>query len=214
MNNLNLRREIIDAGRQLSSSGFSVGTSGNLSARTRKGCLITPSGIAYDQLMPEDLLELDRNGQVLSGRLNPSSEWRFHTAIYSVRPEINAIVHVHSAYATAVACTRQSLPAVHYHIALAGGSTIRCADYATFGTAELSVNAVNALTDRQACLLANHGQIALGDSIVAAMSMAREVEQLAKLYCLARMVGNPVLLDEQQIQITIDKFSRYGHQDT
>jgi L-fuculose-phosphate aldolase len=214
MNYLQLRREIIDAARQVMSSGLSIGKSGNLSARTRKGCLITPSGIAYDQLMPEDLIELDREGQVLSGRLTPSSEWRFHKAIYSARPEINAIVHVHSAYATAVACTRQSIPALHYHIALAGGSTIHCADYATFGTSELSVNAVNALTDRQACLLANHGQIALGDSIVAAINMACEVEQLAKLFCLARLAGQPVLLDEDEIQINIDKFSRYGQQDT
>jgi len=213
MNYPQLRREIIDAARQFNSSGLSVGNSGNLSARSRRGFLITPSGIAYEQLLPEDIVELDLDGKPSAGRLTPSSEWRFHQAVYCVRPEIRAVVHVHSAYATAVACTRKSIPAVHYHIALAGGDSIRCADYATFGTSELATNALKALDGRQACLLANHGQIALGDSIRSALNMAHEVEQLARLYCIASQMGNPVVLDEDEIGINLDKFRTYGQQE-
>jgi len=213
MNYPHLRREIIHTARYFNSSGLSVGNSGNLSTRTRRGFLITPSGVAYDQLLPEDIVELDMEGKSVTGRLAPSSEWRLHKAIYCVRPEVNAVIHVHSTYATAVACTRQSVPAVHYHIALAGGSTVRCAEYATFGSSELSDNTVNALEGRKACLLANHGQIALGDSIGAALNMACEVEQLAKLYCLARLCGEPVLLDEHEIKVNVEKFSSYGQRE-
>jgi L-fuculose-phosphate aldolase len=181
MNNLKLRREIIKTVQQFNPSGLSVGKSGNLSARTPRGLLITPTGVAYDDLTPKAIVEIDMQGKRLDGKLLPSSEWRLHCDIYRERPEVNAVVHVHSPYATAVACTRQDLPAVHYHVALVGGDTVRCADYATFGTEQLSRQSLKALQDRKACLLANHGQVALGGSIRAALDMAWEVEQLARL---------------------------------
>lgn len=163
MINLPLRREIIKAAQQFNSTGLSASTSGNLSARKKHGFLITPMGVEYEKLQPGSLVELDTNGKKINGRLEPSSEWRFHKDIYDKRAESHAIVHVHSPFATAIACTRKPIPAFHYLIALAGGNSIRCAQYATFGTQALSRNALKALKGRSACLLVNHGQIAIGD---------------------------------------------------
>lgn len=209
---MKLQAQIIETAKKFHTSGLSIGCSGNVSIRTDNGFFITPTGMSYDQLCTEDIVECDLAGQVINGRLKPSSEWRFHSAIYQARKEINAIVHVHSSYATALACIRESIPAFHYMIARAGGDNIRCAEYATFGSEALSQNAVIALEDRYACLLANHGQIALGHDVVTALAMAEEVEELARQYCLAKQFGKPVLLDAQEMRVNLEKFKSYGKQ--
>ena len=207
-----VKQEIIDTVRMYSANGLGVGTSGNLSARTEKGFLITPTGVSYDALEPELLVELNEAGEVVSGDLKPSSEWRFHRDIYLDRKEAGSIVHVHSPFATAIACTRQSIPAFHYIIAIAGGDSIRCAEYATFGTEALSLHAVKALKNRKACLLANHGMIALDKDISSAFKMALEVEELAKQYFYSLQIGEPVILDKKEMQINLEKFRTYGKQ--
>lgn len=213
MKNGALYNEIIETVRAFGRTGLSAGTSGNLSARTDKGFLITPSGVDYADLEPDSLVELDLNGGIIDGKLKPSSEWHFHRAVYDDRPEVNAVVHVHSPYATALACTRQGIPAFHYMIAMAGGDDIRCADYATFGTEELARNAVIALADRRACLLANHGMIALGVSLPQAFHLAVQVEELARQYHLSCQLGGPVLLDDKEMAVNLEKFRTYGRQD-
>ena len=206
------RQQIIESVRSFTDQGLGVGTSGNISARSARGFFITPTGVPYAELEPELLVEMDLSGDVIGGRLKPSSEWRFHMDIYNARPEAGAIVHVHSPFATAIACCRKEIPAFHYVIAIAGGDSIRCADYATFGTAELSEHAVEALKDRKACLLANHGQIAFDKDVPAAFKMALEVEELAKQYYYSLQIGEPVILDEKEMGIVLNKFSTYGKQ--
>ena len=213
MQHQELREEIVIVAQAFNTMGLSVGTSGNLSALIDGGFLITPTGVVYKDLKPEDVVELDTEGIAVSGLLRPSSEWRFHRDIYLARIEVNAIVHIHSPYATAIACTRQAIPPVHYMIAIAGGDSIRCAEYATFATEQLSKNALKALKDRKACLLANHGLIALGETIQDAFRIAQEVEELAKQYYLSKQVGEPVLLDEEEMEMNIEKFKTYGKQD-
>jgi len=213
MKYLKLCQEIIRTVRSFGPTGLSSGTSGNVSIRTEDGFLITPTGVAYNKLKPSSLVELDLSGKRITGKLLPSSEWRIHGDIYRKRPEVHAIVHVHSTYATAVSCTRKSIPAIHYHISLLGGHSVRCADYATFGTRHLSVNAVQALKGRYACLLANHGQVAVGDTLTTALKRTMEVEQLAKLYCIASQVGKPVVLDQDEVKINLEKFRHYGKQE-
>jgi len=208
----NLRKEIITIVRQFNKTGLSFGRSGNVSARLHSGFLITPTGLAYADMKPGDITELAHDGQVISGKYKPSSEWRMHSAIYRKRPDVNAIVHVHSPYATGVACTRKAIPAFHYMVTVLGGSAIPCAKYATFGTEKLARNAVAALGKLQACLLANHGQIAVGGNLATALRYAGEVENLAKQYCLSLTAGGPVLLDAKEMRINIEKFKTYGKQ--
>jgi L-fuculose-phosphate aldolase len=212
MHNLKLRRKLILTACEFVATGLSVGTSGNLSARTARGFLITPTGVPYSNLLPDDLIEINAGGEILSGALLPSSEWPFHRSIYLARTEINAIVHVHSPFATGIACAREDIPAFHYMVARAGGDSIRCAEYATFGTEELSLNAVRALESRKACLLANHGQITLGEDIQSAFVLAQEVEDLAKQYWISRLFSAPVLLDSKEMEINLEKFKNYGKQ--
>ncbi len=209
---MNLHQKIIETAKQFNVSGLSVGTSGNLSARTSQGYLITPTGIPYTQLKEADIVEMDLQGNVVQSDLKPSSEWHFHQDIYLAREEVNAIVHVHSDYATGIACTRQDIPAFHYMVARAGGDSIRCAEYATFGTDALSQNAVKALQGRNACLLANHGMIALGESIDSAYKLAEEIENIAKQYCISKQLGEVVLLDSDEMKINLEKFKTYGKQ--
>ena len=203
-------QEIIDTAQAFNRCGLSVGKSGNLSRRNPQGFLITPSGLPYSEMTPESLVQMDLDGQILGGKLGPSSEWHFHRAIYAERPEINAVVHVHSPYATGIACNRSDIPAFHYMVAIAGGDSIRCAEYATFGTEELSRNALRALADRRACLLANHGQIALGASLSAAFDLAVEVENLARQYWISRLFGEPAILDSGEMSCILEKFKTYG----
>jgi L-fuculose-phosphate aldolase len=213
MNRDALCREIIETSQAIEPAGLGVVTAGNVSGRWKDGLIITPSGVPYTDLNPASLVELDLEGNAVAGELKPSSEWRLHAAVYAVRAEVNAVVHVHSPWATALACTRRDIPAFHYMVARAGGDSIRCADYATFGSAELAQNAVAALMDRRACLLANHGMVALGEAPRPALDLAREVEEMARQYLLSRLAGEPVLLDEAEMRVNLEKFKTYGRQD-
>lgn len=212
MNFADLRHALVDAAQATQRLGLNRGTSGNLSVRTPGGLLVTPTGIPYDELVPAALVWMDPDGLPAPGQLKPSSEWRFHRDILAARPEAGAIVHTHSTYATALACLREDLPAFHYMIALAGGNSVRCAPYALFGTAELSAAAVQALEGRQACLLANHGAIALGSTVPGALRLAEELEALAKQYLAARSCGTPALLSAQEMHQVQASFADYGRQ--
>ncbi len=209
---MQIKTDIIRFAQSLHDSGLGVGKAGNVSGRGGAGYFITPTGIAYELLDVNTLVEMDFQGQRINSDLLPSSEWRLHQDIYRARSEVHGIVHTHSPYATAVACTGQDIPAFHYMVAIAGGNSIRCADYATFGTQTLSDHAMQALQDRRACLLANHGVIAVGPDVATAFYLARQVEELAKQYVLSRQIGEPVLLDEQEMARNLEKFASYGRQ--
>lgn len=208
---LQLRSELIDTCHRMVASGLTFGTSGNASVRLdADALLITPSGVPYDSLQPDDIVRLEFNGEAI-GRYAPSSEWRFHRDILRNRDDIHAVVHTHSPKATALACQRQDIPAFHYVVAVAGGRSIRCSDYAIFGSEMLSKHVLDALGDRFACLMANHGQIALGQNLEAAFMMAGEVETLADMYWHARQDGDIVLLSDAEMYEVIEKFKSYGH---
>ncbi len=192
-------------------SGLSTGTSGNVSSRSGEGMLITPSGVPYAKLTPDMIVEVREDG-TFDGDIRPSSEWRMHLDIYQARPEAGAVVHTHSPHATALACHGEGIPAFHYMVAVAGGTTIRCAAYATFGTQALSDAMMSALEGRRACLLAHHGQIAFGRDVESAFALAIEVETLATQYTLARQLGPPPLLDDQEMDRVLKAFRNYGAQ--
>ena len=204
-----LREQIIDACHQLEHSGLNRGTAGNISCREDAHFLITPSGMPVNLMRPDRLVQMQFDGTV-TGTGRPSSEWHFHRDILQQRPEIHAVVHTHSPAATALACLREDLPAFHYMIAIAGGDSIRCAPYALFGTEKLSRHALAALRERKACLLANHGLIAIGRDLDEAMTIAIEIESLCAQYLLARQCGTPVLLSGDQMQEVIERFRSYG----
>ncbi|MEY3721638.1 MAG: hypothetical protein RL618_2157 [Pseudomonadota bacterium] len=208
-----LRQQLLACARKMAQVGLNRGTSGNCSTRLTDGTgfLVTPSGVSVSELSEEGMVRMGFNGNAQSpGR--PSSEWRFHRDILMARPEMHAVVHVHSVYATALACLRRDLPPFHYMIAAAGGNTVRCARYALFGTQALSDAAVQALRDRKACLLANHGMITLGYDLGDALDVAVEVESLSEQYLQALQVGEPVLLSEQEMVDVIEQFKGYGRQ--
>ena len=212
MNDTALRMALIATCRELNARGLTHGKSGNVSVRRDAASfLISPTGIAYDQLQPGDIPAMDFNGQWF-GSKRPSSEWRFHRDILKARADAGAIVHTHSRHAAALACTGQGIPAFHYMVAVAGGADIRCAPYGTFGTQDLSDNAVAALKDRRACLLANHGVIALGADLGAALALAGEVENLASQYTVALRLGGLRILDDTEMATVVEKFATYGHQ--
>lgn len=190
--------------------GINQATSGNISVRWRDGLLITPSGLPYDRMTAGDIVPMKLDG-AFEHRLKPSSEWRFHCDIMRARPDIGAIVHAHPTYATAFAICRMEIPAVHYMIAAAGGPTIRCGGYASYGTAELSEIAVAALEGRNACLLANHGMIATGADLDRAMWLAVEVETLARQYHGCLQIGKPPLLSKEEIENVRTRMAGYGH---
>lgn len=202
---------IPEACRAINASGLNQGTSGNVSVRDGDGMVVTPSGVPYDVMTPEMMVPVAADGRA-SGDLLPSSEWRMHLDIYRARPEAMAVVHVHSPYAAALSCHRRGIPAFHYMVAAAGGADIRCADYATFGTQELSDAMLGAMEGRSACLLANHGQIAFGPSLDKALWLAGEVEALARQYVLALELGDPVILDEAEMDRVLGLFASYGKQ--
>jgi L-fuculose-phosphate aldolase len=189
--------------------GINQGTSGNIGVRWRDGLLITPSGLAYDTMVPEDIIFLDMEGTP-SGPHKPSTEWRFHRDILRERQDIGAVVHAHPPYCTAISIAGEDIPAVHYMIAAAGGPTVRCAPYATFGTATLSKFALRALVGRLCCLLANHGSIACGATLGKALWLAVELETLARQYFLSRQLGKPVILSDDEIDRVVKKFKSYG----
>jgi len=210
MRHARYRRALVEAAQGVERSGLSPGTSGNLSVRVPGGFLITPTGVSYGSMDPADTVFLTSRGDPTGDRLEPSSEWPLHTAIYADRPDARAVVHLHSPYATGIACLRRAIPAFHYMVAVAGGDSIRCARYETYGTVELALAAVEALEDRRACLLANHGQIAIGSSLDEAVRLAREVEDLAHTYSAALEAGEPVILPPDEIERVAIRFRSYG----
>jgi len=206
------RQAIIDACRRMNALGINQGTSGNISVRHEGGLLITPTSVPYDAMTVDQIVFMDMDGSFADGE-RPSSEWRFHLDIMRSRGDTNAIVHAHPTYATILAIMGLEIPAVHYMIAAAGGDTIRCAPYATFGTAELSGHAVKALDGRMACLLDHHGMIAIGASLARALWLAVEVETLARQYYGCLQIGKPPLLPSDEIERVRRKMAGYGHAD-
>ena len=214
MKHLKLRRAIIATALRMNEVGINQGISGNVSARAGNRILITPSGVPYEELRPADVVEMDFDGdwECTVKERRPSSEWRFHLDVLRARPEFGALVHVHSIYATALACQRRGIPSFHYMVAVAGGNSIRCAPYATFGTLKLSRNALKALEGRSACLLANHGAIACGEDLESALALAVEVETLAAQYTQALQAGRPKILSEAEMKRVLIKFKAgYGY---
>src|SRR5450830_995138 len=209
MNETELRSELVRIAGKLDAQGLNRGTSGNLSARYGEGMLITPSGMGAEGLTEDDIVFMHMDGTA-RGRWQPSSEWLFHRDIFVQRPEFGAIIHTHCIAATALACLRKDIPPFHYMIALVGGDSIRCANYATFGTRALSDNALIALQGRKACLLANHGMIAAGTDLAEAYKIAVEVETLSELYLRALQAGQPVLLTADEFQAAPNRFAGYG----
>ena len=208
-----LRAQLIDTAVAMKARGLIRGTSGNLSARCGEGMLITPSGMDCGKLSPEDIVRIDDSGNSESER-KPSSEWRFHAAIYQNRPEANAVLHAHPVACTALACMGKGIPPFHYTVAVAGGRDIRCARYATFGTSDLSEAVIEALDGRKACLMANHGLACFEKDLHSALALADEVEHLAAIYGRVLSIGDPVLLSNAEMDIVLEKFKTYGAQDT
>ncbi|MGE0095359.1 MAG: class II aldolase/adducin family protein [Alphaproteobacteria bacterium] len=206
-----LRRAIIAAARRMNELGINQGTSGNLSVRWGDGFLVTPSGMEYDSLKPSDIVTMDMAGRAKGAR-SPSSEWRIHRDILASRPEAGAVLHAHPPYATTLACLGRGIPAFHYMVAMAGGDSIRCAPYATFGTEALSKAALAALRGRRACLMANHGMVVFGRDLGHALRIALEVETLAGQYWRALQIGRPKLLSKAEMKLNVEKFKTYGVQ--
>jgi len=201
--------ELLETARQLVSLGLNRGTAGNVSLRDGDGFLVTPSGMAAEVMTPRDMVWMRFDGTV-EGARKPSSEWRFHRDILAARPEVGAVVHTHSTFATTMACLRREIPPFHYMIAVAGGETIRCAPYALFGTQALSDAALVALEQRKACLLANHGMIALGRDLKSAVAVAVEVESLCEQYWRTLQVGEPYILSHAEMAEVAEQFKDYG----
>ena len=209
MNDRAQREEMVAICRRMNSSGINQGTAGNLSLRVGKGFLITPSGLPYDTMTPDDIVEMDFDGTYVGRR--PSSEWRFHRDILKARNDIDVVLHCHSVYATTLACHHKTIPSFHYMTGVAGGTTIRCAEYATFGTQALSDNALVALKDRLACLLGQHGQISLGRNLEAALWLAIEVETLSRMYVQALTLGEPPVLSDEEMARVIEQMRRMSY---
>lgn len=207
-----LRRRIIDACLTMNARGFNQGKSGNVSVRFGESLLITPTSLPYEQLTPEDLAQMPIDGEYGSwvGPHAPSTEWRFHIDIARSRPEVGAIVHTHSLYATVLGICGREIPAIHYMIATCGGPTVRLAPYATFGTQELSDHVLEALGGRNACLLANHGAIAIGPDLRYALALAEELENLARQYFLAIQLGGAVILPDDEVAKVMERMKNYG----
>jgi L-fuculose-phosphate aldolase len=203
------RRSIVDACVRMNALGINQGTSGNISLRHDEGMLITPTSVPYEAMRPDQIVYMGLDGAFDPAR-RPSSEWRFHLDILRARPEVNAVVHAHPPYSTILAIMGLEIPPIHYMIACAGGDTIRCAPYATFGTQELSHHAVAALEGRLACLLEHHGMIAIGSSLSKAMWLAVEVEALARQYHGCLQIGTPRLLPKEEIKNVLGRIAGYG----
>ncbi|NNF80357.1 MAG: class II aldolase [Rhizobiales bacterium] len=204
-----LRQQIIDTAQALAERGLSPGLSGNLSARVDGGMLITPSAMAYDELLPDDIVFVAHNGGVRPGQRKPSNETPFHLAIFAAFPDAHAVLHCHSPRATALACLRKPIPAFHYMVSVAGGEDIRVADYFTPATRQLAEATVKALEDRKACLLANHGQVAFGKSLEDALALACEVENLASMYLDGLAAGEPQILSATEMADVQELFKTY-----
>jgi len=204
-----LRQQMLDVSRDLVRLGLNRGTSGNVGARCGEYFLVTPSGVPADEMSVDEMVKMDFSGNAI-GPGKPSSEWRFHLDILKGKPEVNAVVHVHSMFATTLACLRMEVPAFHYMISVAGGDSIRCAPYALFGSQALSDAALSALIDRKACLLANHGMIAVGETLKKALSITVEVETLCEQYWRTLQIDQPFILSPSEMSEVQDKFKGYG----
>jgi L-fuculose-phosphate aldolase len=211
MNDTRLREALLATARAMNAHNLNRGAAGNVSTRSGDGFLVTPTGMAYDASSPADMVPMALDGSWRGAR-KPSSEWRFHRDLYAARPEAGAIVHAHSPFATALACIGADIPPFHYMIARFGGSTVRCAAYATFGTQALSDAALVALDGRCACLLANHGMLVFGRDLRQALDLAVEFESLCEQYWRALQIGQPVLLDDAEMAVVLEKFRSYGQQ--
>jgi L-fuculose-phosphate aldolase len=208
------RDAVLACARDLERRGLNHGTSGNVSARCGDGVLVTPSGIAPERLRRRDIVRLDAAGRPAPGQRVPTSEWRLHVALLAIRPDVAAVVHTHSPEATAVACLRESIPAVHYAVAWTGATVVPCADYATYGSAELAASVVAAIGMGGACLLANHGLVTVGATLTKAAALAVEIEWLAQVWRVARSHGAPVhLLDDGEMARIAERFAGYGQGD-
>lgn len=205
------REKIVEYGKKLIDSGLTKGTGGNLSIYNREKQLmaISPSGIDYFQTKPEDVVVLNLKGEIVDGDKKPSSELEMHRIFYEKRDDIDAIIHTHTMYATTLSCLRWKLPAVHYILASAG-KDIRCAEYATFGTDELADNAFEAMKDRKAVLLANHGLLVGSKDINDALNITEDIEYCSELYYRAKSIGEPVILDDEEMNMMVDRFKSYG----
>jgi L-fuculose-phosphate aldolase len=206
-----LKNKVIWVCRKMNEMGINQGTTGNVSARTDDGFLITASGIPYDIMDSEHIVEMDLEGGYW-GKYFPSTEWRMHQDIFRSRPEAGAIVHTHSIYAAALSTLRKDIPAFHYMIGVTGGTSLRVSEYAEFGTQALSDTMLEALKDRTACLLANHGQIVFGPNLDKALWLAGEIETLCQQYWAATLAGKPVLLSDEQMKTVLARFKTYGKQ--
>ena len=207
------REEIIKFAQKLNSTNLSPLRSGNISLKfqdnNEEGFLITPSGKRYDSLKAEDIVFVSLKGKYDETGLQPSSEWRFHKDIYLKKTDAKAVVHAHSPHATAVSALSKDIPAFHYMIALAGGNNTKCAKYATFGTQELSDNIIEALENRKACLMSNHGQVAYGDNLNSAFELAEEVENICHQYINAIKLGEPKILSSSEMDVILEKVKNY-----
>ena len=201
--------QVIKYAKMLNVKNLSALRSGNISVRYKNGFLITPSGIKYSQLKSEDVVFVSLDGKFEEKKMKPSSEWRFHKDIYLNKKEANAIVHAHSTHATAVSTHRRSIPAFHYMVALAGGNDIKCADYATFGTEELSQNIIKALENRKACLMSNHGQVAFEKNLNKAFELAQEIENICQQYINALKIGKPKILSDDEMIKVLEQIKNY-----
>ena len=212
MKNLEKRKEVITYSIKLNTTNLSPLRSGNISVRSIEnsveGFLITPSGKKYDTLKEEDIVFVSSDGNH-DTNLKPSSEWRFHKDIYLKKPDAKAIVHAHSPHATAVSAHGKDIPAFHYMIALAGGDSIKCAKYATFGTQELSNNIIDALENRKACLMSNHGQVAFGENLESAFELAEELENICHQYINTIKLGDPKILSSSEMDVILEKVKNY-----
>lgn len=209
MNEAELRQALTDTAIAAQREGLNRGASGNLSVRCGDGYLITPSGMPAMEQSSGDIVWMDFDGNA-QGMRKPSSEWRFHRDLFVARPEFGAVLHAHSTFATTLACLGRDIPPFHYMIAVAGGKTIRCAPYATFGTQELSNHAIVAMKERKACLLANHGLLVAESNLERALALAVEVENLCEQYCRLLQIGKPNLLSDEEMDVVLEKFKGYG----
>ncbi len=202
---------VLATARAMNASGINRGTAGNVSARAEGGFVITPTGMAYDRCEAEDMALVAMDGTP-QGRRKPSSEWRFHRDIYAARPEAGAVIHTHPSFATSLACMGMPIPAFHYMVARFGGADVRCADYATFGTQQLSEAIVTALDGRSACLMAHHGMVVFGRDLDEALAKAIELETLSEQFWRVLQIGGPRLIDDAEMKTVIGKFASYGQQ--
>ncbi|WP_259965614.1 class II aldolase/adducin family protein [Leisingera aquaemixtae] len=210
-----LRQAVIGACLEMNAAGINQGTSGNISVRAGDHMLITPSGVPYDQMAPEMLVKMPLDGsEAPAGQLKPSTEWPFHLAILQAKPAVNAVVHAHPVYCSALAMNRQAIPACHYLVAAFGGSDVPVADYALFGSRQLSENITRALQTRSACLMANHGAVTTGESLPRALWRMVELETLAKGYAASLTLGKPHILSEDEMAEVIAAFADYGLKDS